>query len=335
MALIVSPITNHANRNHSHRTAWGRMWSECLGSKLCFNSDWSNESVVYFEHGMEFNEKSRGVNVFLKEEKSWDKLAEKAEMFCNFSGKAYSLDIDCPDYGERLKSRVRPHSSNKFKSLDFEKISRLCNSAKTITQDCLDRNGLVLGDSHALAAWRTDAFLSRNDGKTLNGAINAGFDHWQQSFTRYKKLNFLRTCFGNIDIRHHICRLENTTAAQERVTVELVDRYFKELSRIKQLFDIQVIEVVAALPIEDESRKLPKTGYYLKKPFWGSWDERNNAHTVFNDRASDLCAKLGYKLIEWPKHFYNEENKLSFDYMERPRSVHVSPVNYMWKAINE
>ena len=116
MSLVVSPITNHANKTTSHRTGWGRMWANCLDSKLSFNSDWSKETTVYFEHGMEFNEKSKGVNVFLKEPKSWDKLAEKANMFEAFEGELYSLDIDCPDYGARLKSRVREHSTENFKT---------------------------------------------------------------------------------------------------------------------------------------------------------------------------------------------------------------------------
>ena len=91
MSLVISPITNHANRDHSHRTGWGRMWANCLDSNLGFNSNWSKESIVYLEHGMEFNEKSKGVNVFLKEPKSWDKLAEKAEMISEFQGQLYSL----------------------------------------------------------------------------------------------------------------------------------------------------------------------------------------------------------------------------------------------------
>ena len=70
MSLVISPITNHANRDHSHRTGWGRMWAASLDSKLGFNKDWTKEEKVYLEHGMEFNTKSKGVNVFLKEPKS-------------------------------------------------------------------------------------------------------------------------------------------------------------------------------------------------------------------------------------------------------------------------
>ena len=144
MSLVVSPITNHANREHSHRTGWARMWSKCLNADLSYSNDWSNEKTVYFEHGMEFNQNSKGVNVFLKEPDSWDKLALKAEMFVNFTGKLYSLDIDCPDYGARLKSRVRPHSTERFKMLDFDKITQVCSDALTITQKDLKKGGLIV-----------------------------------------------------------------------------------------------------------------------------------------------------------------------------------------------
>ena len=324
MPLIVSPITNHANREHSHRTAWGRMWANCLDGSLAFNSDWSNSTNVYFEHGMEFNENSKGVNVFLKEPKSWDKLAEKAEMFSNFSGNLFSLDIDCPDYGTRLKSRVRPHSTDRYKNLDFRKISDVCSKAKTLKQKDLQFDGLVLGDSHSLSAWRTDAYLSRHDGQTLNGAINKGFDFWINDFSS-AGLKFLRTYFGNIDIRHHICRLAVNETDQKEMTKELVKRYFSELVRIQKEYGIENIEVVAALPIENESRKLPKTGYYKGQPFWGSWQERDTVSRFFNQYCEVLCNSMGFKFVTWPEYFYNERGELSFDFMEKPRSVHLSP----------
>ncbi len=333
MSVVVSPITNHANRTTSHRTGWGRMWAKCLDSKLSFNNDWSKENIVYFEHGMEFNEKSKGVNVFLKEPKSWDKLAEKARMFESFEGKLVSLDIDCPDYGARLKSRVRDHSTQAFKNLDFDKISEACSRAETIRQEDLKKNGIVLGDSHALSAWRADAYLSRNDGQTLNGAINRGFDSWTSRFMhdRSTKPLFLRTYFGNIDIRHHICRLATDSQDQRELTMDLVKRYVAELQSWQERNAVECIEVVASLPIENESRKLPKTGYFKGKPFWGTWEERDSVHKVFNEALNLECQKNGFSFITWPDNFTNEAGELDFRYMEKPRSVHVSPEHYMWE----
>jgi hypothetical protein len=328
MSTIVSPITNHANKTTSHRTGWARMWKNCLDSKLSFNSDWSKETVVYFENGMEFNENSKGVNVFLKEPKSWDKLAEKAKMIESFEGELFSLDIDCPDYGARLRSRVREHSTENYKSLDFDKISKVCSRAKTIRQQDLKRKGLVLGDSHALSAWRADAYLCRNDGLTLNGAIKRGFDEWTNE---YSDLEFLRTYFGNIDIRHHVCRLATTPNDQNNLVLDLVNRYIDELKSWQDRNKVSTIEVVASLPIENESRKLPKTGYFKSQPFWGSWHERDAAHQLFDDKLRSACDANGFVFVEWPKHFINEEGELDFSFMEKPRSVHISPEHYMWE----
>ena len=106
--MIISPINNHANRTYSHRSAWGRMWGNCLGVPMGFNNDWSNEEIVYLEHGMEWKVGAKSINYFLASEKqlrelayenkqrlaegklpkesSWEKLARKAKMFENFKG---------------------------------------------------------------------------------------------------------------------------------------------------------------------------------------------------------------------------------------------------------
>ena len=348
--MIISPINNHANRTYSHRTGWGRMWANCLDTKMGFNADWSNEEKVYLEHGMEWKEGAKSINYFLASEKqlrelaeenkqraadgkplkesSWEKLAAKARMFEKFKGQLFSLDIDCPMYGTLLKTRVKPWVPDVFKNLNFDKIDEVCKKATTIKQEDLKRDFLVLGDSHSLSAWHEDAALCRNDGQTLNGAINTGFDHWIKGFGDIKTL---RTYFGNIDIRHHVCRLFEDGDEQRNAIKDLVKRYFKELERVKELYSIKEIEIVAALPIENISRKLPKTGYYKKKPYWGTWKERDYIANEFNFLCSMLCNRLnGYTFVEWPKEFKNEAGELDFAYMERPQSVHISPEHYFW-----
>ncbi len=347
--MIVSPINNHANRLYSHRTGWARMWAKCLDVRLGFNADWSKENKVYLEHGMEWKEGAKSINYFLASEKqlqelaeenkqraaagkpikqsSWEKLAAKARMFENFQGQLFSLDIDCPLYGTLLKTRVKPWVPDEFKNLNFDKIDEVCKRAETIKQSDLGKDFLVLGDSHSLSAWHPDAALCRNDGQTLNGAINAGFDQWINNFGEIKTL---RTYFGNIDIRHHVCRLYEGSDMVSEIR-SIVKRYFSELERVKELYGIEQIEVVAALPIENVSRKLPKTGYYKGKPYWGSWQDRTIASNTFNAICRALCVRLnGYRFIEWPDNFRNEDDELDFAFMERPQSVHISPEHYLW-----
>ena len=349
--MIISPINNHANRTYSHRTGWGRMWANCLDTDIGFNSDWSNEERVYLEHGMEWKVGAKSINYFLSSEKqlqeladenkqrvadgkdpklsSWDKLAAKARMFERFEGELFSLDIDCPMYGTLLRTRVKPWVPDSFKSLDFDKIDEVCSRAKTIRQEHLGRDFVVFGDSHSLSAWHPEAALSRNDGQTLNGAIKKGFDTWLQPFHDETQIKKLRTYLGNIDIRHHICRIYEPEAQLE-ATRKLVWRYFEELGRVKSLYGIDQIEVVAAIPIENISRKLPKTGYHKGKPYWGTWEQRSAIVNEFNEYSRLLCDHPDYELIEWPNHFKNDSGELDFQYMERPQSVHISPEHYKW-----
>ena len=355
--MIISPINNHANRTYSHRTGWGRMWAKCLSVPMGYNAVWSKEEKVYLEHGMEWKEGAKSINYFLASEKqlqelakendqrslegkalklsAWEKLAAKANMFANFEGRLVSLDIDCPMYGTLLKTRVKPWVPEVYKNLDFDKIDDVCRKSTTLRQVDLRKEFVVLGDSHSLSAWHPEAALCRNDGQTLNGALKKGFETWLAPFDMAariegKGIQKLRTYFGNIDIRHHICRLyEGQDIVSE--TRALAKRYFIELERMKELYGIEEIEIVAALSIENISRKLPKTGYYKGQPYWGSWQDRDTAVNAFNAVGRGLCDRLsGYNFIEWPKEFKNRSGELDFAYMERPQSVHVSPEHYLW-----
>lgn len=339
MGVIVSPIQNHANRIYSHRTGWARMWAECLDCDLVYSGDWSEQDEVYLEHGMEFNEDSKGLNYFLGDSKSWDKLAKRGKMIERFNGRyLFSLDIECPDYGERLKSRLCAKSSNAFKRLDFDRISRVCKNAIKLDQEDLIRNGLVLGDSHALSAWRTDAFLCRLDGQTLYSAARDGFRQWVKPFSQYRagyyrQLHFVRFYFGNIDMRHHVCRIYNKESERFEYIKDLIESYMDAVSEIQKEYLVTDIEIVGTLPIENESRLLPKTGYYKGQPFWGSQLERKAASIYFNDMLSNACSERSFHFIGWPSYFLNDEGELDFSYMEKPRSVHISPEHYLWKAV--
>ena len=98
--------------------------------------------------------------------------------------------------------------------------------------------------------------------------------------------------------------------------------------------DIQNIELAHALPIENESRKLPKTGYYKDTPFYGSWQERTEAVNIFNETIDLVCNENGWKSLPWPTNILNDKKELSFDAMEKPKSVHLSREYYRWDMEN-
>ena len=107
--------------------------------------------------------------------------------------------------------------------------------------------------------------------------------------------------------------------------------YLKE-----QLLSLNIpnIEIVHAIPIENESRKLPKTGYYKDTPFYGSWHERTEVVKRFNRAIDAVCLENGWKALSWPDNMLNEKGELSFDAMEKPQSVHVSREFYRWDMEN-
>jgi hypothetical protein len=67
------------------------------------------------------------------------------------------------------------------------------------------------------------------------------------------------------------------------------------------------------LPIEDESRKIPKSGQYKGKNFYGSKDLRKELRLI----ANEVILNSGLNYLSWPGNFLNEQGDLSFDIMEQ------------------
>lgn len=98
---------------------------------------------------------------------------------------------------------------------------------------------------------------------------------------------------------------------------------------------IEDIEVVQALPIEDVSRKLPKTGYYKDTPYFGTWEERTNLVKEFNELVVSMCARNEWKTWQHPACYKNSLGELTFDVMEKPKSVHIAREFYRWDLIKD
>ena len=90
--------------------------------------------------------------------------------------------------------------------------------------------------------------------------------------------------------------------------------------------DIKEVYIYELLPIEDESRKLPKSGYYKNKPFWGTWEQRNRCRLLFRDYIEQFATRA--KIIRWTDYLLNKEGQLDFKHMEMPHSIHLSRGSY-------
>lgn len=164
------------------------------------------------------------------------------------------------------------------------------------------RKDIVVGDSHSLSVWRKGLGIKRMDGKTLWGFLkNPILAH-----TLY---------FGNIDIRFHLCRQPKPLQA----TIELADRYIRFAKLVGA-------KVTCLLPVEYETRKLPGTGLYNGKPFYGSRQDRSELVSEFNYRL----LYSGLKVHQWPQKWYDDIDYYQSEVMEPKQSVHIRPKYYAY-----
>ena len=190
-----------------------------------------------------------------------------------------SLDIDMPDYASMLEARK-----------DFQLPALAADlrawqeRSRTLRSTDLGLPWLAIGDSHT-AAWAPwNSMVVKTNGKTLNGQINTDFQYVRDHLEMCPQIKGVTLSFGNIDVRHHICRL---------------DADWREMWRAYKAFgDSLPVEVEYAIPhpIEFEERKLPKTGWYKGAPFWGSQADR--AQLV--DDIVSFCDNIGLNCVKYP-----------------------------------
>ena len=160
---------------------------------------------------------------------------------------------------------------------------------------------LLIGDSHSISVWPgTDYTIHRLDGKTLFGFLKNPYP-----------ANYLY--FGNIDIRFHLCRQSDP----EKATIELVKRYINYAKECGA-------KVSCLLPVESESRKLPNTGLYKGKKFFGPRELRAKLVNLFNSYLLDS----GLNVNEWPASWYTDIDFYEKEVMEPKQSVHLRPKYY-------
>jgi hypothetical protein len=162
--------------------------------------------------------------------------------------------------------------------------------------------GVLVGDSHAISVWPdSDWKIDRRDGKTLYGFLKN---------PSYADMLY----FGNIDIRFHLGRQPDPHQA----THELVTKYIAYARSIGAI-------VTCLLPVESETRKLPGTGLYKTKPFFGTRELRSELVDLFNQTLK----QSGLRYHEWPKAWYSDIKFYEDEVMEPRQSVHIRPKYYV------
>jgi hypothetical protein len=330
--LVATPFITISRQLSSHRAAQGVIYADQLqqagynvkvnmtGDQYVDNFNDYQELFVY--HGNDF---SGAVNLFggLDNFPYIDNFVN----FSRFAGKVYSLVIDFPDYYGIMKEKF-DKAKEKGKSwnpawdgIDWNNLKRMCETAETIIpNDLVKYPRLAIGDSHAICMYRPQWQNLSVPFKTLHGALKEGLD----SFIHNKDVNYewIEFYFGNIDVRHHLCRQEDPIKA----TNELVDKYIEQARGIAEKYRCSVC-LYELLPIENESRSIPKTGWYKGTPFYGSWEERNEVRKAFRERLKmheDFTVGERIFVYEWIGAMINSNGELDFDCMEKPQSVHLS-----------
>jgi hypothetical protein len=246
-----------------------------------------------------------------------------------FKGMVYSIDIDFPNYYQMLMDRFKSASSKHadWDLVDWDNYKKICETAMTIRlNDAVNSLNIVTGDSHSICMYRPGWRVNSVPFKTLHGALKTGLS----KFLIPTELDFehVEFYFGNIDIRHHILRQSDPEGSLK----ELVKEYTKQALGIAEMHNAKV-RIYELLPIENESRVLPKTGYYKGTPFYGSWADRNRMRLMFKEELKKYEHKC-LEIVEWTDYLLNDKGELDFEYMEKPKSVHLSREHYPhWQGL--
>jgi hypothetical protein len=227
---------------------------------------------------------------------------EKMKAIGTFKGAVRFINVpfDFEGFNKRLK----------LEGLQFPK-AEVIDAFKT----CNKKNRkLVIGDSHALSVWRPGWNLDFTAGRTLHGFLKRVTP--EQLNEEYDETV---TYFGNIDLRFHLARQQDSAVA----TVDLFNRYAEFSHKLKNN------TVIGLLPVEHESRKLPGTGLYKGEKFFGT----RSLRMEIRELAHQTLKKAGVKLLEWPQEWIDEDGTKMLDILEMKQSVHLKPKHYMYRSL--
>lgn len=326
---ITSLISNITTREGSHKGGWARLL-KCQLINMGFsnitildNKNSLNEfDVIIFDLGAEY---SGALNMFGGlDEKVFKRLNEIKD----FKGFMYSWRNELPSVLALNGRRSNASTCEAFKQTGETFLNEVQESLNKcqVFEHAYRTDGLLIGDSHTPSVWTPAFMIERRDGRTLKGMLE------HKTINKYRKmfeidmghrLDKLQIHCGSIDIRHHVNRESSPDNLVISMATELINQ-------MMQLSDAQLI-TTHTMGIEDESRELPKTGYFKGTPYFGTWEQRNRSREIFNAMMDGIVsADHNSMVVSFPKYFFDQSGKLRFEVMEKPQSVHLSPEHYRW-----
>ena len=257
-------------------------------------SMWGNYDLLYICEGVNFVE-----GTFNIPGGPQPLHTEKMKAIAEFKGELrYSNSIfDFNKFNQRLKVEGT-----------FPETNTISWYNTFLAHGLVSRKGVV-GDSHALSVWKPGHSLDFTAGRTLHGFLKR--ETVEEINSRFDEVILY---FGNIDLRFHLMRQENPKNA----TIDLFTRYVEFAQQLKKA------TLVELLPVEHESRKIPGTGLYKKKAFFGATAER----IELRELANDIINNSGLEIIRWPKEWVDEVGIKMLDILEMKQSVHLRPKHY-------
>lgn len=311
-SVITNPITNIPKNEKSHVHGWTQVWRDHLGGYIDHKCTPKilDANKLYIDHGANFG---GTLNLFGGATKE---VFNRINLVASHSH-IVSLDHDMPDFGEMLKKRIGAPTTYEGITEEWcDALSKRLSTVKSLKQEDLLSDGVILGDSHTIAFSDVGDSVYRNDGKTLHGALKAGLKNMLRGV---EPENMVTLCFGSIDIRHHILRQENYDLG------DLIRRYIDQGSEIEDLYGVST-RYAFPVPVEFEGRRIPKSGFFKGTPFYGSWQERYDLTEKFKDL---LDRYSNGRVVAPPQEWYTmDPEKYAKTFMEHGSSFHIAPPFY-------
>ena len=284
---IVGILNNPATSENSHSAGWNLLIKDMIDENAVFlkeTDDWDLYDKLIICHGPNFKENSYNIIGGITES-----VIKRCNKLNNFKGIIESID----NFNLNNFYNKRNLSVSRFKG----------NIVKINMPKC---DNLVMGDSHSISVWPGKNYeIIRQDGRTMHGFMKR---YQSYNFKDYKKIIFY---YGNIDARFHLYR------KSKKDIVSQIMRYIN----CARYVDATIVNL---LPIENENRKIPKSGQLKGKNFNGTQHSRQKIVKLCNN----IINSNYHKTIKWPQLWYDNTVYFEKEVMEPRQSVHIRPKYY-------